>query len=46
MSKSCHHLKVLHEAGPLDRDKREVWVDYQARTEALSALAVLMGTGG
>ena len=28
-----HHLKVLHEAGLLDRDKRGVWVYYRARTE-------------
>ena len=26
-----HHLKVLHEAGLLDRDKRGVWVYYRAR---------------
>ena len=25
-----HHLKVLHEAGLLDRDKRGVWVYYRA----------------
>src|SRR5215468_6152077 len=30
-----HHLKLLHEAGLLDRDKRGVWVYYRARTEAL-----------
>jgi ArsR family transcriptional regulator len=40
-----HHLKVLHEAGLLDRDKRGVWVYYRARTQALSALAALIGTG-
>ena len=33
-----HHLKVLHEAGLLDRDKRGVWVYYRARTEALASL--------
>lgn len=38
-----HHLKVLHEAGLLDRDKRGVWVYYRARTEALSSLAALIG---
>ena len=27
-----HHLKVLHESGLLDRDKRGVWVYYRART--------------
>ena len=26
-----HHLKVLHEAGLLDRDKRGVWVYYRRR---------------
>ena len=31
-----HHLKVLHEAGLLDREKRGVWVYYRARTEALA----------
>ena len=39
-----HHLKVLHEAGLLDREKRGVWVYYRARPEALSALADLIGS--
>ncbi len=39
-----HHLKVLHECGLLDRDKRGVWVYYRARTEALAQLAALIGT--
>jgi ArsR family transcriptional regulator len=39
-----HHLKVLHEAGLLHRDKRGVWVYYRARTEALAGLAALIGT--
>ncbi len=39
-----HHLKVLHEAGLLDRDKRGVWVYYRARTEALASLGALIGT--
>lgn len=38
-----HHLKVLHEAGLLDRDKRGVWVYYRARTEALTNLGALIG---
>lgn len=38
-----HHLKVLHEAGLVERDKRGVWVYYRASTAALSALAALMG---
>jgi len=39
-----HHLKVLHETGLIDRDKRGVWVFYRARTEALASLAALIGT--
>jgi ArsR family transcriptional regulator len=39
-----HHLKVLHESGLLDREKRGVWVYYRARTEALANLAALIGT--
>jgi ArsR family transcriptional regulator len=38
-----HHLKVLHDAGLLDRDKRGVWVWYRARTEALASLGALIG---
>jgi len=38
-----HHLKVLHEAGLLDRQKRGVWVYYRARTEALASLGALIG---
>src|SRR5579859_148173 len=37
-----HHLKVLHEVGLLEREKRGVWVYYRARTEALSNLAALI----
>lgn len=40
-----HHLKVLHETGLLNREKRGVWVYYQARPEALEALASLFATG-
>ena len=36
-----HHLKVLHEAGLLDRSKRATWVYYSVRTEALADLADL-----
>lgn len=38
-----HHLKVLHEAGLLEREKRGVWVYYRARVDALSGLAALIG---
>ena len=40
-----HHLKVLHEAGLLDRDKRGTWVYYQAKPEAMSAIMGLFATG-
>ena len=36
-------MKVLHEAGLVDRDKRGVWVYYRVRPQALSALAALIG---
>ncbi|HEY1643123.1 MAG TPA: metalloregulator ArsR/SmtB family transcription factor [Streptosporangiaceae bacterium] len=39
-----HHLKVLHDAGLLDRDKRGVWVYYKARTRALASLGLLIGS--
>ena len=39
-----HHLKVLHDSGLLDREKRGVWVYYRARTEALASLAALIGS--
>jgi ArsR family transcriptional regulator, arsenate/arsenite/antimonite-responsive transcriptional repressor len=39
-----HHLKVLHEAGLLDREKRGVWVYYRASTQALASLGTLIGT--
>ena len=35
------HLKVLHEAGLLDREKRGVWVYYVARPAAMEALVNL-----
>ena len=38
-----HHLKVLHEAGLVDRSKRGVWVYYRAKPDALTDLAVLIG---
>ena len=39
-----HHLKVLHEAGLLDREKRGVWVYYRARPQALAAMTSLFAT--
>jgi ArsR family transcriptional regulator, arsenate/arsenite/antimonite-responsive transcriptional repressor len=38
-----HHLKVLHECGLLDREKRGVWVYYRSRTQALASLGTLIG---
>ncbi len=37
-----HHLRVLHEVGLLDRDKRGVWVFYRAREQALTSIAALI----
>jgi ArsR family transcriptional regulator len=39
-----HHLKVLHDSGLLDRQKRGVWVYYSARTDALASLGTLIGS--
>jgi ArsR family transcriptional regulator len=39
-----HHLKVLHESGLLDREKRGVWVYYKPRPEAMDAMMTLFGT--
>ena len=39
-----HHLKVLHEAGLLDRSKRGVWVYYAVRADVLTDLARVLGT--
>ena len=41
-----HHLKVLHEAGLLDREKRGTWVYYQAKPEAMAAIMTLFATSG
>ena len=38
-----HHLKVLHEAGLLDRSKRGVWVYYRIRADVLAEVAKLLG---
>ena len=38
-----HHLKLLHEVGLLDRDKRGVWVYYRVNTAAMTALTNLLG---
>lgn len=41
-----HHLKVLHEAGLLDREKRATWVYYRVRSAALADLAALITPAG
>lgn len=38
-----HHLKQLHEAGLLQREKRGVWVYYRVSTGALADVAQLLG---
>jgi len=38
-----HHLKLLHDAGLLDRDKRGVWVYYAVNRAALDAVTGLLG---
>ena len=38
-----HHLKVLHEAGLLERTKRGVWVFYRVEAPALANVAALLG---
>ncbi len=34
-----HHLRILHEAGLVSREKRGVWVWYRAETAELRRLA-------
>ncbi len=38
-----HHLKVLHDAGLLDREKRGIWAYYRARADSLAAVAAVLG---
>jgi ArsR family transcriptional regulator, arsenate/arsenite/antimonite-responsive transcriptional repressor len=38
-----HHLKVLYEAGLLDRERRASWVYYRIRPEALAVVARALG---
>jgi ArsR family transcriptional regulator len=39
-----HHLKVLHEAGLLDREKRGAWVYYRVKPARLEALRSALAT--
>jgi ArsR family transcriptional regulator, arsenate/arsenite/antimonite-responsive transcriptional repressor len=41
-----HHLKVLHEAGLLDRTKRGTWVYYRIKAEVLGDVAGMIGGVG
>jgi ArsR family transcriptional regulator len=41
-----HHLKVLHDVGLLDREKRGVWAYYSIRREALADVGVQIGGVG
>jgi len=38
-----HHMRVLHEAGLVDRDKRGVWVYYRVRPQALANRGARIG---
>ena len=40
-----HHLKVLHDAGLLTREKRSTWAYYAVVPQALEALADLLTPG-
>jgi len=40
-----HHLKQLHAAGLVDREKRGVWVYYRVNQAALADLSSLLGGG-
>jgi ArsR family transcriptional regulator len=40
-----HHLKVLHDSGLLERERRGTWVFYKARPEAMEALRNLFTAG-
>ena len=40
-----HHLKVLHEAGLLDREKRGTWVWYRAVPSRLAGLREALSPG-
>ncbi|MGD9724349.1 MAG: metalloregulator ArsR/SmtB family transcription factor [Pirellulales bacterium] len=39
-----HHLKLLHQAGLLERDKRGAWVYYRVIPERLDAIRAALAT--
>ena len=41
-----HHLKLLHEAGILDREQRGRWVYYSLRAGSMERVASVFKTGG
>ena len=41
-----HHLKVLHDAGLLAREKRGVWVYYRVQDQVLADLGALVASAG
>jgi len=41
-----HHLKVLHAAGLLEREKRGVWVYYRVSAGVLGDLGALIASAG
>ena len=41
-----HHLKVLHEAGLLDRERRGIWIYYRLVSERLQFLRDALGGPG
>jgi ArsR family transcriptional regulator, arsenate/arsenite/antimonite-responsive transcriptional repressor len=41
-----HHLKLLHEAGILGREKRGAWVFYRILPERLEAIRATLATTG
>ena len=38
-----HHLKVLHEAGVLTKERRGVWIHYGIEREAISSVCDALG---
>ena len=41
-----HHLKVLHSAGLLEREKRGVWVYYRVAADVIGDLGALIASAG
>lgn len=40
-----HHLKILHEAGLLSRERRGRWIHYAVDTEGVEGLAGALAVG-